>query len=64
MPTRILANLKLVGVDKLPAPCHQDSNVVNLSKLIRDIYKMAPRYQETHPEIINYLRSRMNNNKN
>jgi len=63
MPARILANLKLVGVDKLPAPSYQDPNVVNLRKLIRDVYKMAPRYRETHPEIINYLRSRMNNNK-
>jgi len=51
-PTQVLPDLRLVGVDTLPKPYKKDKNVVDISNLIDDLTKLAPRYQETHPEII------------
>ncbi len=58
MPTNILANLNLIGVNKLPNSSYQNSNVVDLGKLVKDIYQMAPRYRETHPEVMRYLKEK------
>ncbi|MBW2974003.1 hypothetical protein KY346_06475 [Candidatus Woesearchaeota archaeon] len=53
--TKVLPDLKLVGVDTLPESSKKDRNVVDISHLIADLEKVAPRYRETHPEIVEHL---------
>ena len=55
-PTKVLPDLKLVSVDTLPEPSKNDRNVVDISYLIADLERVAPRYCETHSEIIKQLR--------
>lgn len=55
-PTKTLPDLRLVGVDTLPKQSKKDKNSVDISHLIEDLAKVAPRYQENHPEVIDCLK--------
>ena len=51
-----LPDLKLIGVDKLPKSHENDKHLVEIIKLIEDLFKMAPRYAENHPEVVERLK--------
>lgn len=54
--TKVLPDLKLIGMDALPGPSKKDRNIVDISQLIADLEKIAPRYRETHPEVVEHLK--------
>jgi hypothetical protein len=54
--TKVLPDLKLIGTDSLPEPSKKDRNIVDIGMLIADLERIAPRYRETHPEIVSQLK--------
>lgn len=55
-PTKILPDLKLIGADSLPDSAKNDKHVVDISCLLVDLATLAPRYKETHPDVIRRLK--------
>jgi hypothetical protein len=55
-PAKILPNIKIIGVPKLPSASDKNSHVVTLDKLLEDLRTMAPRFYENNPPVIRRLR--------